>query len=101
MGFSTTSLKKPPSLQTAVFCKPGIVSEAAAGPNLLVAVALGGNAVWREKFIDRELDFTEQFTGVFLTVAAVTGALLLRHPIVINRHKQLRIPFQANEGKLT
>mgnify|MGYP000992735731 CR=1 FL=1 len=63
----------------------------------LLVILREGHGVGREKFAHREIDVAEQAARI---VGAAAGALLLRHTIIIHRHKKLRIPFQPHNGEL-
>ena len=47
-----------------------------------------GEMIGREEFVHRELDMAEDLTGIVLAAAA-TGALLVGHAVVIDRHEKL------------
>ena len=50
--------------------------------------------------MDGELHMTEQLAGVLITGAAVAGALLIGHAVVIDGDQELGIPLQPDEGEL-
>ena len=64
------------------------------------AAAVSTRPVGREELVDGELHVTEDLTGILLAGAAVAGAFLLRHAVVIDRDEQLGVPLQADEGEL-
>lgn len=63
----------------------------------LLVILRQGHSIGREKFAHRERDVAEQAARIIRIPA---GALLLRHTIIIHRHKKLRIPFQPHNGEL-
>ena len=73
------------------------VAAAAVAFGILIAVA-AGDIVGREKFVHRELDLTEDLTGIILRAAAV--ALFAGDAVVIGRNEKLRIPLQTDQGEL-
>ena len=56
--------------------------------------------IGREELVDGELDMAEDLAGIILAAAAVAGALLFRHTIVVDRNEKLGIALQADEGEL-
>ena len=75
----------------------GLSAAAAAAPTASVRgrVPVGG-----EELVDRELHMPEQLAGILVAGAAVAGALLLGHAVIVDRDQQLGIPLQANEREL-
>jgi hypothetical protein len=60
------------------------------------------NRVGREEFAHREFDIAEDCTGIFIAtaVSGTAGAILLWHAVIVDRNQKLRIPLQADNGKL-
>jgi hypothetical protein len=61
------------------------------------------NCVRREELTNREFDVTEDCTGIFVAaaVSGTAGTIFLRHAVIVDRNQQLRIPLQADNGKLS
>ena len=96
LGYKKEAAEGRPPLSS--FCP--VYSAAAAGAHFLIAL-LAVNAVGREELVDRELNLSEQFAGVFPAVVTAAGALLLGHAVVVHGHEQLGVALQPDNGELT
>jgi hypothetical protein len=67
---------------------------------IITGVIISSIAGVGSKFSGGEWNFTEHFTGV-LCAAGTFTAFLAGNAVLHNRHYQLGIPFQANNGELT
>lgn len=74
-----------------------LITAAAAVHGILILLRRMDGIGW-EKLIDWEVNIFEYAAGIF--VGITTGALLIGHAVIVDRHQNLGVPLQTHNGEL-